>query len=145
MKYAYLSAAVLFAGLLLAQCKQPKYTAENLPDEFLRFGSGGGVTGAVTEYSLYKNGQVFKFAAKAPAPEEVASHGKKKAGQLFETAAALGLFEREFSHPGNLYYFLEFRNEGKQRRITWGDREHPVDPKIQDLYDQLTQLLPKRK
>ena len=32
---------------------------DNLPQTQIHFGEGGGITGAITEYCLLKNGQLF--------------------------------------------------------------------------------------
>ena len=145
MKIVLLFSALFAAALLGSQCHHPKYTATQLPDEVLRFGNGGGFTGAVTEYILLENGQLFKNASKAPEPMELACVGRKKGHKLFEAAESLGLLDVDFSYPGNMYYFVEFQDDGKQRRVTWGDREHPVDPKIKDFYDQLSALVADQK
>ncbi len=36
-----------------------KYTVDKLPATQIHFGEGGGITGAITEYCLLKNGQLF--------------------------------------------------------------------------------------
>ncbi|MFN7119583.1 MAG: hypothetical protein ACK4TA_22495, partial [Saprospiraceae bacterium] len=48
-------------SILSWQCQRKPYTPENLPDLQLRFGDGGGFTGAVTTFTLLTNGQLFKY------------------------------------------------------------------------------------
>lgn len=145
MKICCITAILLSVTLFGSQCKYPKYTAENLPEDRLLFGSGGGFAGIETTYTLLENGQLFKFDPKAPAPVEIAGIGKKTANNLFETAESLGLLKLDFMYPGNTYQFIEFQDDGQKKRVTWGDQEHPVDPKIRNLYDQLVQLVPAKK
>lgn len=145
MKILYFSAAMLCAALLSSQCKHPKYTAETLPDDRLAFGHGGGFTGVGTTFTLLENGQLFKSSSKAPETMELPGAKRKIAKKLFETAESLGLLQTEFMYPGNMYAFIEFQDDGQKRRVAWGDREHPVDPKIKDFYDQLMQLVREKK
>jgi len=145
MKIFAIAFLSLFTALLYSQCKHQKFSAPELPGAQLRFGHGGGFTGVETTFILLDNGQLFKFASKAPQPLEIAGARRKIAGKLFDTAQSLGLLQLDFMHPGNTYTFIEFQNNGQQRRIAWGDQEHPVDPNIKALYDQLTQLVAENK
>lgn len=140
MKIVEFTILLLFVASLNSQCKHPKYTAENLPEDRITFGNGGGFAGIETTYTLLENGQLFKFDSKAPAPVEIACAKKKAANNLFETAESLGLLTLDFKYPGNIYQFIEFQDDGEKSRITWGDTEHPVDPKIKELYNRLTGL-----
>ena len=145
MKFLYCFAALLCAALLSGQCKHPKYTAQTLPEERLSFGRGGGFTGVETTYTLLENGQLFKSVSKGPEPEEIPGAKRKAAKKLFETAETLGLLQTDFMYPGNTYSFIEFHDDGQQRRIAWGDAAHPVDPKIKEFFEQLIQLAPASK
>ncbi|MEQ1744554.1 MAG: hypothetical protein ABMA02_03955 [Saprospiraceae bacterium] len=137
MRTLCLAAAIL---ALFGQCKYPMYTADNLPDEYLRFGNGGGFTGLETTYTLLENGQLFKNTSTAPLLVEQKTCNRKQADRLIESAENLGLLKLDFMHPGNIYQFMELRDDGQIRRVTWGDPAHPVDEKIRALYEQLVQL-----
>lgn len=137
--------ALLCAVLLGSHCKHPKYTAENLPEDRITFGNGGGFAGIETSYTLLENGQLFKFDSKAPNLMEMAGPKKRAANNLFETAESLGLLTLDFKYPGNIYQFIEFQDDGKKSRVAWGDSEHPVDPKIKELYNQLMELVQPKK
>jgi hypothetical protein len=140
MRILYFALALFSVSALSNQCKHPRYTADNLPDEYLRFGNGGGFTGVETTYTLLENGQLFKATTAAPQAVELKSCKRKTADDLLDTAEALGVLKLDFTHPGNIYKFIECTDDGQTRRITWGDSGHPVDEKIQALYDQLVQL-----
>ncbi|MFN0013462.1 MAG: hypothetical protein ACKVU2_02845 [Saprospiraceae bacterium] len=137
MRTLCLAATIL---TLFGQCKQPKYAADNLPDEYLRFGNGGGFTGLETTYTLLENGQLFKSTSSAPQLVEQKTCNRKQADRLIESAEDLGLLKLDFTHPGNIYQFVELRDDGQTRRVTWGDPAHPVDEKIRALYEQIVQL-----
>ena len=145
MKVLCIIAFLFTVALLVIQCKHTKYTPESLPEDRLLFGNGGGFAGIETTYTLLENGQLFKFDSKAPAPMEISGKKKKAANRLFETAELLGLLTLNFQHPGNIYQFIEFQNDGKKSRVVWGDKDHAIDPKITDLYQQLTEILNEKK
>ena len=145
MKIFLLFALLLCAALLSSQCKQTRYTADNLPEKRLSFGDGGGFTGLETTFILFENGQIFKMTSKAPDLNEVTGTQGKTAKKLFETAVSLGVPGLDFLHPGNLYQFVEYQDGDQKRRIVWGDSEHPVDPKIKSLYDDLKALVVEQK
>lgn len=138
------SLALLCAAILFGQCKHTRYTADNLPDDWLRFGSGGGFTGVETTYTLLENGQLFQANSQGKGTTELPPCKRRDANKLFESAEKLGLLQLDFQHPGNTYQFMEFQDDGQSRRIAWGDREHPVDEKIKALYDQLIALTANR-
>ncbi|MBK9338149.1 MAG: hypothetical protein IPM98_17025 [Lewinellaceae bacterium] len=140
MRILYFALALISVSALSNQCKHPKYTADNLPDEHLRFGNGGGFTGVETTFTLLENGQLFKSTSAMPQAVALKNCNRKTADNLLDTAEDLGLLKLDFDHPGNIYKFIEFTDDGQTRRITWGDPAHPVDEKIKGLYEQLVQL-----
>lgn len=145
MKIFSYIALLFLATLLGSQCKNARYTPESLPEDRLLFGEGGGFAGIETTYTLLENGQLFKFDSKAPGPMEVAGTKKRAANKLFEKAESLGLLTLDFKHPGNMYRFIEFQDDGKKSRVVWGEKDHPVDPNIAELYEQLMQIVNEKK
>jgi len=142
MKIRYLSVALLCCtAAFFSQCKNTKYTADKLPGEYLRFGNGGGFTGVETSYTLLENGQLFKSVSREPEMQELASGKRKQAKKLFEKAEALNLLALEFMHPGNIYQFLEFQDDGVTNRIAWGEKDKPVDENIKLLHEELMRLI----
>lgn len=140
MKINYLSFALFCTAALLCHCKNTEYTPANLPNEYLRFGDGGGFAGIETTYTLLENGQLFKHKSKGTDTLELSSCKRSIAKKLFEKAESLGLKQLEFMYPSNIYSFIEIVDDGKTNRIAWGDREHPVDEKISAFYDELRKL-----
>lgn len=132
------ASAVVF---LFFCCKHTKYTAANLPADQLRWGNGGGIVGKETTYTLLENGQLFKRDGLKAELMELPPVKGKRANALVESAEKLGLLKMDFVHPGNTYQFIEFEDEGKKSRVSWGDPKFPVDPKIQELYKKLSGLV----
>ena len=141
MKILLISLTLIATASLFLFCKhQPKFTAENLPPQQLRWGTGGGFVGKETVYTLLNNGQVFKRGLNSPLAE-TAKTKKKTATAIYKTAAALELSKLEFDHAGNIYSFLEWQDGDMVHRVSWGDPAFPVDAGIKTLYDQLNGLL----
>lgn len=141
MKILLLSISLLACSTLFSFCKHTKYTPTTLPAKQLRWGNGGGFTGKETTYTLLENGQIFKREGAGALLVELEAAKKKNAKTLFETAETLGLSKLDFMHPGNIYSFIEVPEGEGSKRITWGDTRTPVDPKVQEFYGQLVQLV----
>lgn len=132
------------ASLFLTQaCKTTQYTPDNLPEKQLHWGNGGGFTGKESINLLCDNGQIFHRDMMSGLTTAAGKTSKKKAKSLFATSEKLGLNKLQFSHPGNMYNFIEWRNGGETNRITWGDKNAPVDKAVADFYMKLNALLKK--
>lgn len=139
-----LFALALLAAAQFFACKSAKHTADKLPAEQIRWGSGGGFTGKETSFALLENGQVFQFKTLDGSTTERASIKAKTARGLFSTAKDLALRDVRHEHPGNMYFFLELRDGAGTHRITWSDAM-PVEQKAKDFYMVLQQLLQAQK
>lgn len=148
LKYLHSVKAILLVPTCLATfflflaCKQTQYTNENLPDHQLRWGSGGGYVGKETTYSLLDNGQIFMRETGGKLTETTATK-PKKAKAMYELMESLGLATLEFQHPGNTYSFIEVLSGDSVNRISWGEKDRPVDSNIQDMFKQLNELVKK--
>ncbi len=139
MKTTLILLTLLAMAFLWLACKHPKYTPGYFPDVQLRWGHGGGITGRETTFTLLDNGQIFRLEQGGKLTE-TGQIKSKKAKEFYRQSEALGLSQVVFQYPGNTYQFMETVNGDAMRRISWGAKDHPVDPKIQDLYNQLNAL-----
>jgi hypothetical protein len=142
MKTVLLLITALATAFVWLACKQTKYAPGNFPDRQLRWGSGGGVVGKETTYTLLDNGQIF-VREMGGALTESGGTKAKTAKSLYEMIGTLGLDQLKFQHPGNTYDFVEVLNGDSVNRISWGEKDNPVDPKIKDLFDRLNKLVKK--
>lgn len=147
MKNTSLPFVILFAGAaFIAQQCATSYTPERLPAQYLRFGSGGGFSGELTTWTLLPNGQLFKSVGLDGPRVEWKQHARREGRKAFQEAEALRLLDRSpFSHPGNVYRFVEWTDGERKQRITWGSREHAVDSAVEALYGRLTALTREQK
>jgi len=137
-----------FFGLLLfAACVQPKFTLDELPDDQLRFGSGGGFAGAYKEFLLLDNGQVFLFEF-GPAKKdtfELQSLSRRETKAIFKQLDTLRLQKYDFDFPGNMSYYVRVSDELTEHSVQWGDPEWTVRPDIAQFHTDLKSLMDNRK
>ena len=136
----WLLALIFFHG---TGCKTGKYEASNLPPEQICFGEGRGVTGAMHEYVLLPNGQLFYRGAVGAELEEIKGISRAKAKKLFAELSEIAFPEIVMDEPGNIYHFVEFYNQDSRHRVTWGRHDRPVDPGLQGLYQKLKDIVPE--
>lgn len=118
-------------------CKSQQYTLDELPETQLIFGSGGGVTGEVSTYTILENGQVFYTNSFTKEKKEMKSIRKKEVTACYEKMQALQLSNMDFDHPGNRYYFLEEVNGDERHRVTWGSADYEFSEACKELYEEL--------
>lgn len=102
----------------------------------ISFGSGGGFTGAVVSYSLSGDGQLSKTESGNTTP--IKTIDAKRVSALFEKAADLKGYT--FNEPDNIYSFVRIGMEGQEQLISWSPSTNTIDPRVTDLYGQLTAL-----
>lgn len=107
-------------------------------DRFVSIGSGGGFAGTATVYKVTPKGLIFKGDGIGDIKFTLCgkikkSHAKKIIARVTDQARAT----TNFSHPGNLYYFIGYTENERQHAITWGDPDHPVPDEIRKLYEDV--------
>jgi hydroxymethylpyrimidine pyrophosphatase-like HAD family hydrolase len=103
----------------------------------LIFGSGGGFSGQVIEYTLLENGRLMRTNSLTKESTSLKALSKQEAQTYFKQAAKLNLEALEFKHPGNMYYFIRLNDGEKQQEVVWGDNSHPAPAQVQGLYQKL--------
>lgn len=135
--------AWLLLVLALPACKT--YQADQLPATQLHFGNGGGFTGAVTEYVLLENGQVFVRETLEGAYQPLGKTNKSQAKAVYQSWENKDLTNKEFQHPGNMYYFVTMVSDGEEHRLTWGSHNHPAGDEIKAFYKECSDLVKELK
>ncbi len=136
--------SLLLIVLFYSSCKTTKYTPTDFPDAQITFGSGGGFTGLVTDYTLLENGQFFKRSSKDKIFVPIKGVKKDAAKQAFKNFNFLGLDKMEVNDPGNMYYFVEFKTkDGTAKKLTWGNGKTEKEDTLKLFYSQLSSLIAK--
>lgn len=117
-----------------------KYTTDNLPDTQIHFGEGGGITGAITEYCLLKNGQLFDKKHFTENFKPLKKGKRRTAKKLFKTCKKIDIEKIELNNPGDKYYFIQYQTGEINHKITWGRNKEEVPAELIELYASLKAL-----
>ena len=121
--------------------------AKGGPTRVIRFGSGGGFTGAVTTFALTNDGHLTR---RAGTPTDTTQPAVRLASppaaaviRSFPKLDALSPDSLRLQRPGNLSYFLEGQTAaGQPVQLTWGYPGAAISPKARALYYELMALVP---
>lgn len=136
---------VVFSLILFSQCKTSSKTTDQslagdvkvpsqYPGRLIFFGTGGGFSGKVQQWTLLDNGtlmggKVLTFV------EDFDFEGDQKnahkieqqlTDQMFHLYDEMGFAELELNEPGNLYYFIKMQDQDGVHELIWGDKKHPL-------------------
>lgn len=127
----------LALGCLATACTMTKKTVKS-DIETIRFGRGGGVTGAVTAYVLQADGSYGKedknqdvVKLKTLTPEQTR--------HIFEQAQKLKTYE--YRKPGNVYLFLELKDANGSNNIVWTMASRDIDSNVVKLHNELSSYM----
>jgi hypothetical protein len=110
-------------------------------EDYIIFGKGGGITGEVNAYKLFRNGKILKGKGIAEINfNEESKIRKKEARRIFQKIDSLT--HEPFNQPGNMYYFIEKSIDNSLQKYTWGSADYQVDEGLKELYrDTFKRLL----
>lgn len=135
---SYLSFLLAFGCLYFhVGCKTQRYSADQLPDQQLLFGSGGGFSGETTEYILLKNGQLFEKSLLKNIITELGDIPKPQVKLLFKAVKQLHLEKTTVNKPGNMSYFICLKDAKSEYRSTWGSPNYQIDSTLESTYQKL--------
>ena len=123
-------AAVMFV-LSFVCCSSQKKIASQNSVERIEFGSGGGYSGAVKTYTLFRDGTyVMDNGEKKTVDEAVAQ-------PIFQKATT---FTSAYMRPGNTYNFVRIITAQGEYYYCWEFGDKKIDKNIVELYKQLRSL-----
>ena len=105
---------------IIASCSSTKSTSNTLSHEQIRFGYGGGFTGAVTSYCITNSGKSFKKQNFDISKIRASTAGIE---DCFEQCQAIGFGQIEMNSPGNTYSFIEHKVGDQLHRVTWNPHQ----------------------
>ncbi len=129
--------ALLLSGLFFSfflGCTSQKYTPDTYTESQIRFGSGGGVTGAIKTYCLLDNGRLFVQQTQNDEFKALKKVSKKAYQKLFASAKELEIANMKFKQPGNFYHFIEIHENGSKNRIVWGSHQAEAPAGVEEFY-----------
>ncbi len=119
---------------------------KNKPVTFVQFGSGGGFTGLIVNYSIYKNGQIFKEEKLPNKPSEQRLYtrvSKKEVKKIFKKLTPLQLHTVTLKETGNVTNNLKIvsKNTPNSVVITWGIENTSIPSAVAKAYELLTKFI----
>lgn len=106
--------------------------------EQLRFGHGGGFTGAVTEYCLTSKGVLYKQEMGTLSKLKV---DKEEAAQCFAKCKAIQFTEIEVTNPSNFYAFIAHHQQDSVHRVDWNPHHPTLSTDLRDFHNMLLALV----
>ncbi len=132
--------SVFFVGFFIS-CAPNKELETNRSKRQLVFGEGGGFVGGTKTYILYDSGQLFYIHSIGGEQQELNPIEKKLCKKVFKKAKRLSLATIEIERPGNIYYFLEIRDNKNKNRVSWGDPNYKLPGELMEFYQFLNDTI----
>jgi hypothetical protein len=126
--------SLIFIFLNASNCSSDKSFKE------LKFGSGGGFTGAVSEFRLKGNGDVFLYNSIEKEEKLIKSLTTEELKAIRQKIASLPADALNIDHPYNMYYFIQVDTS----KAVWGDPAFTAPKELQDLYNYLNSIATKQ-
>lgn len=119
---------------MLINCKtsQDYQTPYEYEGPIMSFGTGGGFSGRVNQFTLLSNGQLFKGTNLEGNVTVMDKIDKDQCAQLFSNYELLGFDKLQIDNPGNMYFFVKMKEVDTENKLVWGgtDVEAPEALKI---------------
>ena len=126
---------ILILAILLSACCSNKDLKEFSKNQII-FGSGGGFTGATDLYALDYKGQLQKYNSLSKETIDLPAIPAKEAKGYFRSFLEHGFDTLEYSSPGNMTYFIGYKNDSTDKRINWGAGQETPEG-VQEYYNSL--------
>jgi hypothetical protein len=121
-------------SIALIACKSQHHNFDGYEGKIITIGKGGGFTGAYDEYSILENGRVFKYNTIEKERHYLGKIESNVTRQLFSNYAMLGISGKELNNPGNMNYYIQYKDDQNSFRSLWSDF-NAVDKNIRLFYD----------
>lgn len=114
---------ITLTTLICMQCKTPPFIPGESKHDFIRFGNGGGFTGAVKAYFLTDDGQLYKEEGEKPVL--IGKVSSDLAKQMFLVPEVIQADSKPYNMPGNRYFFIDYSIGGSKQKVMWGGEPMP--------------------
>lgn len=122
-----LLSALVFVFINASNCASDQSFKE------IKFGEGGGFTGAVTEYRLKENGDVYKYDSMEKEQQLIKSITGEELKIVREKLSKVPKEALTINHPYNVYRFIQIDT----MKAVWGDPSFTAPAALEELYNYL--------
>ncbi|UII19765.1 hypothetical protein [Fulvivirga ligni] len=124
----------LISIVVLCSCSASKVVSQV---QSIKFGSGGGFTGAVNQYELEANGSLSVIAKGDTSQLKVVS--KEQMEKILSLAESVKTIK--MNEPKNMYQFIEINyKQDEPYRWVWGLGRQDLPSELNELFETLTNL-----
>lgn len=107
---------------LLFSCKAKHESIYDYTGDKLVFGTGGGFSGKVTEYTLLSNGEFYSGTSNEGNVYQLDHNMKDRVNQIFKNYESLGFSDLDINETGNITkYIIKHSKNQNPHRIQWAD------------------------
>ncbi len=132
---------LLLTPFLCWTCKSSQLGPDSYDKRQIRFGSGGGFTGAVTTYALLETGQLFEQSMAQDSFSLLRELPRAQTKALFKEIEASAIDTFQYTSYGNFYHFVEWRDKEGHNRIAWASDDPKIDPTWRTMYASLKAIV----
>jgi len=125
-------------------CQSQPVQPDSYKNDMILFGDGGGFAGLVTTYALYQNGQVMVKQHQDSSFNILGKINSNTAKQVLSNYTSQGISDIKLNNPGNVYYFLEY-NKNKKQRIVYDPYARKNPKELEQYIHTLNGLVRKLK
>jgi hypothetical protein len=123
--------------------------SKEIPDRYkgriVTVGSGGGVAGRETTYTLLDDGRLFSRRTPDKAYTFVGTQTTANTKRVFWSVEdRCAIKKTKYSKPGNLYRFVGWRKGNETYRVTWAPGDKAISENFEKVYNGFIGMLPKK-
>lgn len=112
----------LLTTCLVIACKSKYNTPYDYKGDKITFGSGGGFSGKITEYTLLSNGDFYRGTGSEGFVDQLPHDMKDRAKQFFRSYDTMHFDTLNIDETGNMtHYIVMDRDDKEPHRIQWAD------------------------
>ena len=105
----------------MVSCRSQQQFYQKYDGIKLAVGTSGGFTGEEKKFVLLDNGNLYKISSLSHDTVFVAKLENAKSKQIFNNYNVLGLGKMNISEPGNMNYFIEYKNGDISHKLLWSN------------------------
>lgn len=135
---------ILYLGLILMLACSSGKRFYHKSDMEIRFGCGGGFTGAVDGCKINGNGEISSYTTLTGEGKSYGKISRKELMAIDKTVSEKGFYDIAVDEAGNMTCFIEILKAGKTEKIyRWPMEKTPSDGKVTSFYTYLKGLREK--
>jgi hypothetical protein len=111
---------IFFIFIFSFNCGKKNITPLNYSGKIIEFTNGGGFTGAFSSIFLQEDGKLYRNGMSDTSFIHIGHLDKTTVKQVFNNYEKLGLNKIQLNEPGNRYFYITMKSNGKSHKIQWG-------------------------